>query len=147
MKKIVTIGGATQDIFICHNNPHMISLQTFHGEQSFLALQEGCKIDIERLDYRTGGGATNSAVSFARLGFDVSCCIKIGTDPQGDDVCRELSTLGIKALCTYGKKKTGISFIIPTKSKDRLVLVWRGANTELTFSEIDQQVIKSNNTL
>ena len=147
MNKILTIGGATQDIFICHDAPHMITIKTASGMHPFLALQEGTKIEVQRLDYHTGGGATNSATSFSRLDFSVGCCIKIGDDDQGRHITKELTDAHITLYPIIDKKvATGTSFILPT-GKDRVVLVWRGANTQLQPQDIPDQALSNTDCL
>jgi len=148
MNKVLTIGGATQDIFVCYDNLHMISMQTPNGMQPFLALQEGAKIEVQSLDYHTGGGATNSATSFSRLGFSTGCCIKVGNDNQGRHITKELADARITLYSTIDKKiATGTSFILPTKNKDRVALVWRGANTQLQHRDIPNQALSKTECL
>lgn len=142
MTKVTTIGGATQDIFICQDNPRMLKANIDGCERMFLALQEGAKIEVKNLGYHTGGGATNSAVSFAHLGFDTSCCIKTGDDDQAKRILDQLKEHNITPYQTIDTHlATGTSFILPTEHKDRVVLVWRGANTHLDVDDIPQQAI------
>jgi len=96
MKKVVTIGGATQDIFIKYENPKMLRIYSKKYKKEFTLLKEGSKIEIQELSYSTGGGATNSAASFKRLGFDVSTIFKIGKDPQADLIIKALKKENIE---------------------------------------------------
>jgi len=142
MTKIVTIGGATQDIFIQSRNPRMIDLQINGSTQSFLALQNGTKVEVDGLDYYTGGGATNSSTSFARFGLDAYCCIKTGNDDQAEHIVDQLKKNNVTVYQAISDTMaTGTSFILPTKNNDHVALVWRGANTQLKQSDIPEAVI------
>lgn len=148
MSKIITIGSATQDIFIESNDLHTQELETDYGMQSYITLQEGSKIEVKSLNYHTGGGATNSATSFARLGFSTTCCIKIGSDDSGTHIIQQLKQNSIIPHASIDSKTaTGTSFILPTKNHDRVVLCWRGANTQLTYDDIPPSLIEQSDAL
>lgn len=136
--KVLTIGGATEDIFLLYKNIEMQHLITEFEQRSFIILEEGRKIEVNNLKYYTGGGATNSAVSFKLLDFDVSIFCKIGKDSKADFVLQELKkhNINLEHIIQDSTASTSISFIIPTKSRDRTVLVFRGANRFLQKKEI-----------
>ncbi len=142
--KILTLGGATQDIFIFYDEAQTIELLSNNEKKSFLLLQEGSKIEVDKITYSTGGGATNSAVSFRRLGFDVSACFKIGADAQGIMILQALKQENVLvqdcSIDNYGQ--TGISYIIPSSSGDRTVLAFRGSNAHLKLEEISTISLK-----
>ncbi len=143
--KILTLGGASQDIFIHHEDIQTIEFCRKNEKESFLLLQEGSKIEIDRIRYSTGGGATNSAVSFKRLGFDVSSFFKIGEDSQGSMILEALKNEGISVQdCVVDKNgQTGISFIIPSFKGERTVLAFRGSNTKIQTNELPLQKLKN----
>lgn len=141
MKKLLTLGGATQDIFIVQENPQMLDVVVNGNIQQHLAFLEGEKIEVKSLDYHTGGGATNSATSFARLGFKTSCCIRVGDDLYGKQVIKELAQHGIMVYELLDPEgSTGLSFILPTASHDRVVLAWRGANADLQYKDLPRDL-------
>lgn len=145
---IVTIGGATQDIFIEYQ-AQTADLDTELGKRCFLIMQEGQKIEIDHLAYYTGGGATNAAQSFKRLGFDVECIFKIGNDSPGAYILKELNKEGINTNYHVASKTTptALSFIIPCPSGDRTILAYRGANKTLEFNDINLDALKNCNQL
>jgi len=144
MKKVLTIGSATQDIFIRYPDPKTVELPLRGKIEPFLVLPEGEKIEVQHLDYHTGGGATNSATSFSRLNIPAACCIKIGNDDQGRHITSQLATAHIKTYASIDQTlATGTSFILPTESHDRVALVWRGANIHLQPQDIPQHAIES----
>lgn len=142
MSKILTVGGATTDIFIQYDLT-LATTQTIDDTQ-FLMIEEGKKINVSSLLHFIGGGATNTAASFHALGHNVTACFKIGNDHTGAAICKELSTKGINITPYYDKHlPTGTSFILPCPSGDRLIFVHRGASTTLSMQEIDQSDIQS----
>ncbi len=143
--KILTIGGATTDMFIAYEDALWLNFDSEHAKKSFLLLEEGQKINLDTLIFHTGGGATNSAVSFKQLGFDVAIFCKLGNDKPAEFIMQRLEQSGIdiqyiKRSLTY---KTGHSFIIPCKGGDRIVLVYRGANAHIKEDALPQDALKS----
>lgn len=136
--KIITIGGATQDIFIHNKAVQTIEFHRNGATQSFLLFPEGSKLEVSDLTYKTGGGATNSAASFKKLDFDVRPFFKIGKDFQAKFILDELKKieLPIDLAVESTTEPTAISFIIPSPEGDSTVLVYRGANAQITQEEL-----------
>ncbi len=134
--KVITFGGATRDIFIHYENAQTLEWSSKQEIKSFLLLQEGTKVEISSIEYSTGGGATNSATSFKRLGFEVTAIIKVGNDEQGRAILAELhhESINIDA-CKTTPISTGISYIIPAADGDNTVLAFRGANANIEKNE------------
>jgi len=143
MKKVLTIGGAMWDIFIQYDHIDALHLHTKYACHAYVVMEEGRKIEVKKLAYHVGGGATNSAVSFARLGFSVNSFFKLGLDQEGDFILRSLAKekVATRQVIRTKKTATGTSFIIPGKSGDRTVLVYRGANITLEERELPQDAI------
>mgnify|MGYP000191492849 CR=1 FL=1 len=70
MKKVLTIGGATQDIYLHYEGADFMSITKKNSTTHYMLFESGEKIEVENLLYHTGGGATNSAVSFKKMGFE-----------------------------------------------------------------------------
>ncbi|MCF7900009.1 carbohydrate kinase family protein [Candidatus Babeliales bacterium] len=141
MKKVLTIGGATQDIIIEYQEG-----SSLHIENTFplrLSWQEGGKIEIEHLHYASGGGATNTAASFERLGFEASTFFKIGNDAAGHAIVQDLERLGTTVHYTSTDTlQTGTSFVIPIPGKDSIIFSYQGANETLSQKEYPVDLIK-----
>ncbi|NBT60148.1 carbohydrate kinase family protein, partial [bacterium] len=71
--KVLTVGGATQDILLQYAGADVMTIAKRQWTQTYMLFESGEKIEIERTTYLTGGGATNAAVSFKRQGFDTAC--------------------------------------------------------------------------
>jgi sugar/nucleoside kinase (ribokinase family) len=137
MVKVLTIGAATQDIIIEYQEGLDVSI--ISNGVPHLAFQEGSKIEVQELHYATGGGATNSAVSFQQLGIQTTACFKVGDDAAGKALIEDLETYGIALYAHFSKKvQTGVSFIIPSSKKDRIIFTYRGANKTMTTSDIPE---------
>ncbi len=135
---MLTIGGATTDMFIAYKDASWLNFDSEHEKRSFLLLEEGQKITLDTLVLHTGGGATNSAVSFKQLGFDVSIFCKLGNDKPAEFIMQRLqqSTINTQYIERTSAYRTGHSFIIPCKDGDRIVLVYRGANAHIKEDEL-----------
>ncbi len=138
VKKVLTIGGALQDIFIDFKEGSIPQIHLKEANQSFIALEEGKKIAIEDIHTFVGGGAANTAVSFSKLGFDTEAFFKIGNDAPGNFILDHMrqQNVNVDNIIKTNKKQTGISFIIPCASGDKSALVYRGANLTLSKKEL-----------
>lgn len=143
MKKALTIGSSTQDIFILTPNPKSISIETDHKNELYTLLPQG-KIDVKEIHYSTGGGATNAAICLNRLGFYVWLCSSIANDSAGEFIKNRLHQNNISTnLIQSSELETAISFILPTQEKDYTALVHRAANKDLDTSKFTDEDLKN----
>ncbi|KKP35348.1 MAG: Carbohydrate/purine kinase pfkB family protein [candidate division TM6 bacterium GW2011_GWF2_32_72] len=143
-RKVVTIGSATKDVFVKNDEIEHLEISSKTEKKSYILLEEGKKISMPNVGVYTGGGSTNTAVSFKRLGFEVSAIFKIGNDADGKFILEELEKEGINVHAGIKDGvKTGFSFIIPSLSGDRTVFVHRGANAFLEGVDIPNDLIKN----
>src|SRR3989339_1496172 len=76
---VVTIGSATQDVFLVSDEIELVKSKRFRtGVAECVSL--GSKIEVDKLFISSGGGATNAAATFASLGFRTACLAKVGED-------------------------------------------------------------------
>lgn len=122
---VLCVGSATVDTFLTI-------------EQPFSSLKLGDKFLVKSVDKRSGGGATNSAAALAKLGLQVKTATKVGNDEDGNFILRELKNEGIENICTArsGQQTDLATIISSTKEKDRIILVHKGASTDLSFRDI-----------
>lgn len=127
--KIFTIGGATFDVFVHTKDQAIMEFMTPESRDKWLCLKHGGKIKVKEVIETFGGGATNTGVAFARMGFDVSTCAKIGAE-YGERVIKNLKNEGVDTSFIRKTKrdKTAFSDIINTFDGDRTVLAYAGAN-------------------
>ncbi len=137
--EVVTIGSATQDVFIRTTGVNIMRLQSYHDEQAFFALPYGAKIDVDEMFITTGGGGTNTSVTFKRFGLTTSVLAKIGDDRSGRQIRDRLQEERIddSLLVVDPEQRTGYSAIIMGFTGERTVLVYRGATLHLYENDID----------
>jgi len=147
--KVLTIGGATQDIFLHYSGADVMTINKKNLTHSYMLFESGEKIEIDQLSYFTGGGATNSATSFKRLGFDTTCFCVIGNDAAGNHVVQELTKEGVDTSFIYQslQHNTGVSCIINTVRGERTIFAYRGANSYLELDKLPFDEIKKSQQL
>ncbi len=133
---VLTIGSATRDLFLESAQFRIIRDPSFStGEAECFAL--GSKVEIPRIVDETGGGATNAAVGFARLGLKAGAAIRLGNDHRGQAVAEEVRDEGVRVFATIDRvHRTAISVLLLTGRGERTVLVHRGASAHLTAADI-----------
>ncbi len=149
MKKVLTIGGSTQDIYLRYQGADCLSITKKACIENYMIFQSGEKIEVENIFYHTGGGSTNSAVSFKRMGFETHCFCKIGNDEAGKAILSNLAKKGIhtKNIITSKKHCSGTSFIIHSLKKERTIFAYRGANGFLQEEHIPYDQIKNSDQI
>ena len=145
MFDIITVGGATNDTFVAIDRAKVTSIETPTTKHSYLCFDYGEKIEMDRLAYDIGGGATNAAVNFANLDFKTGIIIKIGEDLNSQAVLNRLKEKNVDSsmVLRSSKHKTGFSVILTSFEGDRTVLMHRGANNKIELKNIDLEKIKN----
>jgi len=134
----VSVGSATQDVFVFSQGAQIHRLQTRDGEKAYLAFEYGAKVQVEQLFVTVGGGAVNTSVAMAKLGLRTGIVCELGQDDAGDMICRHLAAAGVgdEMVVRNPRILTGYSVIITGFDGDRTVLVHRGAACDLSRREI-----------
>lgn len=141
MYDIITIGSATVDVF-ANTTSELVKFITPEGENDFIAYPSGSKILINDIDFLIGGGGTNTAVSFSRLGFKTGFLGKLGEDENAYKVLHLLETEHIDFLGTR-EGQTGYSIILDSIENDRTILTFKGGNNKLRIDEVDFSKLKT----
>lgn len=149
MYDIITIGTATRDVFIhsplftnIHDPEHLKKLGFLDGNAT--CFMPGTKMEIDKPIFATGGGATNTATTFARMGLKVAMIGKIGADDGGARILSECKIEGIASRIVTDKAlSTAYSVILVPTAGERTILTHRGASDKLTSTDIDGAVAKS----
>jgi len=128
MFDVVSFGSALIDIFVNTG---------ISEEKGFMYYPLGEKIQIKELRFDIGGGGTNTAVAFSRLGLKTGYVGKVGDDESGEKVIKMLKKEKIKFLGKIEKGKiTGHSIILDGKGGERTILVYKGVNDEIIMKDI-----------
>lgn len=132
-----------RDLFFEYQDPESVTLDIEGSLISYILLEEGKKIELDAIPHATGGGATNSACSFAKQGFTVSSFFKVGDDSEGEEIIQVLQQQKIDTSSVIRSEgaPTGQSFIIPAPSGNSVILVYRGANLTIKVDELPQEAI------
>ena len=149
MYDIITIGTATRDVFLksplftnVHDPKHLKELGFFEGDAT--CFMPGAKIEIEAPVFATGGGATNTATTFARMGLKVATIGKIGADEGGERILAECKAEGIASRIGTDKKlSTAYSAILVPDKGERTILTHRGASDKLKPADINKALAKT----
>ncbi len=134
MFDVISFGSAVVDIFV---NTDVAE------KKNFLSYPVGSKILIKDLRVDIGGGGTNTAVAFSRLGFKTGYIGKIGNDENGSKILNLLKKEKITFLGKQDKGLTGISIILDSKEHNRTILTYKGLNNNLSFKELNLKRIKT----
>lgn len=134
---VVTIGGAVRDISFWSKAGRIFNTPQNLTAQRFLAFEYGAKIGVDDAFCSLGGGASNSAVTFSRLGLKVAALVRVGQERDGKIIVENFDKQKVNtSLVQYdNNKSSGFSFIISTekKEKDHIAFLFRGANENLKF--------------
>jgi sugar/nucleoside kinase (ribokinase family) len=105
----------------------------------------GSKLDLDKIVFSTGGGATNGAVTFARQGFRSLFMGKISKDPAGEAVLADLAKDDVDtSLVEYSDKyATGYSALLLAPTGERTILTYRGASTHYESKDFDLERISA----
>lgn len=145
MFDVVTIGTATRDVYLlgAKYDTHKYDLHASTGEAVCFSL--GSKVYVPEVIFTTGGGGTNTAVTFARQGFRTGCIIDVGDDVRGEEIIKELEKESVRTDFTNREKgqKTAYSVILLTPSGERTILGYQGAGSKIDARRIPWKKIKT----
>ena len=144
MFDIITFGSATKDRFLRLNKKDYKVLKKKQDfEDRSICFPLGSKIVVDDSIVTTGGGGSNAACSFARQGFKVAFCGKIGEDRMGDTVIDELKKFKVSTKFLKRDKKyaTASSIVLSPPEGERTIFAHFGASNfiglkDIPFSEI-----------
>lgn len=136
MFDVITIGAATQDVFLTSKGFHLMRSVSLKRICECFPLGE--KVNVERIDFETGGGATNAAATFRNLGFSVGVIAKVGDDSAGAAVVNDLRARKINTdwVRRVIGGSTGYATILLTPHGDRTALVHRGVSAAFSSADI-----------
>jgi sugar/nucleoside kinase (ribokinase family) len=138
MFDVITFGSASWDIFIRDKDINL-------SNKNKINIDLGSKIDVDMMEFFSGGGGTNSAVTFANQGLKTAYCGIVGNDLAGQGIIDELTTRGVDTsfVSQTDLKKTNHSFVLSIPDKDRTIFVYKGASTLFSFKNIIEKKIRS----
>jgi len=134
---VITLGSATQDVFIRSKSMEE-QKDPLAPDGIDVCVPLGSKLGIDELTFSTGGGATNAATTFSRLGLKTACIARIGKDVIGQAIKTELKKekIDTRFIQIDPKEKTGYSVILLDRTGHRGILTHRGAAQNLQAKEL-----------
>lgn len=117
MLDIISVGAATIDIFA--------SSESIRQTDNNIVLPHSTKTEISQGLIASGGGATNSSVSFSRLGLNSACVSLVGTDPLSHYIENDLVYEKVQPLL-FKNGLTDYSIILIAPDGGRTILTNRG---------------------
>lgn len=127
MYDVISIGSSLLDIFIKSEDLEADR----DGDRQILTY--GDKLELSDFHIMTGGGASNTAVSFARLGLHVAVVSETGRDDFASLITNDFQKEGVATNLLVQEKleKTGGSVALVAKDSERVIMVHRGAASML----------------
>ncbi len=140
---VISIGSATVDIFVQSKKFLIQKNRLFPSGQS-LSIDFSSKSEINNFLISSGGGATNSAVCFSRLGLTSAPLSLIGSDLLKNYIIADLKSNHVSddLLLSSKSEKTDFSVILVAPNGGRTILVNHGS-TSLKNSMIKWSKIKN----
>lgn len=137
MHDIIVIGSSTRDVFLSSDELKVIKSEEFTVGQGLCA-GFGSKVEVQKIVFSTGGGATNAAVTFARQGLNTACVSVVGKDFNGQEVLRELKSEGVdtKYCAEHEDDFTGYSTILVGRDGERTILSYKGEGQHFDIARI-----------
>jgi ribokinase len=137
MFDIITFGSAVIDIFVDTD---------IKEKGKFIAYEVGSKILIRNLRFNIGGGGTNTAVAFSRLGLKTGYIGKLDNDFGGrktSDLLRDEKIGFLGKTETNANMLGGYSIILDSKENDRTILTYKGLNDNIKFSDLKKEQLQT----
>lgn len=143
MLDFISIGSSVRDVFLISKEFRFIRSDEFPtgvGE----CVSFGSKIELDKLVMTTGGGGTNSATTFSRLGFKAGIITKIGDDTSGAEVLAQLKSdrVDTSMVKIIKNGQTAYSSILTAPNGERSILVERGVSKTFTDADIPWNKLK-----
>ncbi len=137
---IVTIGKATQDVFLKSADAFT---EFEHKGVKYEQLPVGQKLDLDEVVFSTGGNVTNAAVTFARQGIHSKYAWCIGDDAPSETILQSLDREGVDTSHVHQSEhfKASYSVILMLEGGERTILNYKGTMPTAKSPELDLSII------
>lgn len=139
MYDIITFGSSSVDVFVKTQDKRFVKDHSHFD----VCYHIGGKILVEDVEIHTGGGATNTACAFSRLGLKTGCATLVGNDYNSNLILDDLKKEKIEFLGKKKQGKSGYSVILSDLKKDRTILSFKGVNDKLLVNDIKKNSLKA----
>lgn len=140
----ISVGSATLDIFLRSGQFGIV--ENYKEELPGLCIPYGSKIDVDDFALQSGGGGTNTAVAFARLGLRAAVVAEVGQDLPSQVIKHELQQEGVdlSLLVEEKEERTAVSALLIGEDGDRSAITARGASKMLTVEDLQLDKMSCN---
>lgn len=134
---VVSIGSATLDIFMKSDKFRVVQSGDIPGGIAMCEVYGG-KMEVEEVTIVSGGGATNTAVSFAKKDLKTAVVAEMGNDPQSLLIHKDLEENQVETrfLVQEQNETTAVSVVLIARDGGRSIMVHRGAAAMLTKQDL-----------
>lgn len=141
---VVTVGSATLDLFVRSNKFKVMKNPEVEGGVAICEVYGG-KMEVDEVKITSGGGGTNTAVSFARKDLKTAIVCEMGNDPAALIVHKDLEEAGVdtRFIVQEPDETTAVSTILICEDGDRSIIVYRGASAMLETRDFPFDQIKT----
>ncbi len=138
----ISIGSATLDIFLRADS---FAVNEKSGKE-FIYIEEGAKHNVDEFALQSGGGGSNTAVGWARLGLRAALIAEVGKDLAASVIQQELERekVDLSLLVKEKSEHTAVSVLLISGDGGRTAITARGAANLLTASDIDWEKLHTN---
>lgn len=142
--KIVTIGKATQDVFL--RSASAFRPEAYKGVM-YEMLPLGQKLDLDDVVFATGGNVTNAAVTFARQGLNSQYMWAVGADIASRAILEALDSEGVDTqhVIQSSEHRASYSVVLLSESGERTILNYRGTKITDSIRSLNLDVLKTAN--
>ena len=134
---MVSVGSAVLDIFMKSDKFKVVQSGDIPGGIAMCEVYGG-KMEVEEVKMVSGGGATNTAVSFARKDLKAAVIAEMGNDPQALLIHKDLEEAQVdtRFLIQEQSETTAVSVVLIADDGGRSIMVHRGAAAMLTKQDV-----------
>jgi len=140
MYDVITFGSSTRDVFvkIKEGGFRVVEEKDFVTGKG-ICYPLGSKVEVEELFFSPGGGGVNSAVTFARQGFNTAAVGVLANDIGGNEILKFLKDEGVETkmfLKSEGGLGTAYSLVLFSSSGERTILTYKGEGKNFDENKI-----------
>lgn len=128
--RTICVGNASKDIFFPIKNATVID----SDGKKLLAFEYKSKTQIENRYEAPGGCAVNVSQGLSKLGVEAACYCRIGNDPDGDWIAKNLESADVDISLLQRDKdyKTDLAIIVVNEAESESTIIFnRDANEQL----------------
>lgn len=141
---VISVGSAVLDIFMKSDKFRVVQSGDIPGGIAMCEVYGG-KMEVEEVTMVSGGGATNTAVSFARKELKSAVIAEMGNDPQSLLIHRDLEEAQVdtRFLVQEQGETTAVSVVLIADDGGRSIMVHRGAAAMLTKTDLPLEELET----